>query len=290
MRDTKDMLELILRVAREHERIRAVLLQGSRADPNAEPDIFQDFDVVYLVNGIDSLRADPTWIDQFGKRTIRQTPEDMVTPPPVDDGRYSYLMLLADGNRIDLTLLPVSDLGRGLPHDSMSILLLDKDDTVGPLPEPSDRDHRPKPSDEKAFLDSCNEFWWVSTYIAKGLWRREIFYAKRVLEGVLREELVRMLSWHIGIKTGFSRSLGSHGRHVARELEPELLRLLHATYSETDCEATWDSLFAMCDLFRSLAVAIAERCGFEYPVRDDEETTAHLKHVRSLPGDAREIY
>lgn len=80
MRDTKQMLELILRAAREDERIRAVLLQDSRADPDAEPDIFQDFDVVYLVDGIDSLRADPTWIDQFGTRIIMRKPEDMVPP------------------------------------------------------------------------------------------------------------------------------------------------------------------------------------------------------------------
>lgn len=45
--------------------------------------------------------------------------------------RPVVVRVFPDGNRIDLTLLPVSVLGRGFPHDSMSILLLDKDDAVG---------------------------------------------------------------------------------------------------------------------------------------------------------------
>jgi aminoglycoside 6-adenylyltransferase len=49
MRSEQAMLELVLKVARDDERIRAVLLNGSRANPNAPRDIFQDFDIVYLV-------------------------------------------------------------------------------------------------------------------------------------------------------------------------------------------------------------------------------------------------
>ena len=46
MRTPQEMLNLILTTAQEDDRIRAVILNGSRADPNALPDRFQDFDIV----------------------------------------------------------------------------------------------------------------------------------------------------------------------------------------------------------------------------------------------------
>lgn len=35
---------------------------------------------------------------------------------------------------------------------------------------------------------------------------------------------------------------------------------------------------------------VAEHFNFSYPVDEDENVTAHLKHVRMLPKDATEIY
>lgn len=49
MRSEKEMFDLILGVAKQDERIRAVYMNGSRANPNAKKDIFQDYDIVYVV-------------------------------------------------------------------------------------------------------------------------------------------------------------------------------------------------------------------------------------------------
>ena len=46
MRTEREMMDLILSTAKEDERIRAVCLEGSRVNPNAPRDIFQDYDVV----------------------------------------------------------------------------------------------------------------------------------------------------------------------------------------------------------------------------------------------------
>ena len=61
--------------------------------------------------------------------------------------------------------------------DSLSILLLDKDKIIGELPPSNDGDYLPKPPTEKQFQDCCNEFWWVSPYVAKALWRSELINA-----------------------------------------------------------------------------------------------------------------
>ena len=49
MRTEQQMLDLILETARCDERIRAVIMNGSRTNPNAPRDPFQDFDIVYIV-------------------------------------------------------------------------------------------------------------------------------------------------------------------------------------------------------------------------------------------------
>ena len=41
MRSEKEMLELIVSTAENNDRIRAVIMSGSRANPNARQDIFQ---------------------------------------------------------------------------------------------------------------------------------------------------------------------------------------------------------------------------------------------------------
>ena len=97
------MLDLILDTARRDERVRAVIMNGSRVNPNAPRDRFQDFDIIYLVSDVAAVKADPSWIDCFGERMILQLPDDMVDPPPEPGFHYAYLMQFADGNRIDLS-------------------------------------------------------------------------------------------------------------------------------------------------------------------------------------------
>ena len=134
--------------------------------------------------------------------------------------------------------------------DSLSLLLLDKDGIVEPFPPASEIDYLPKPPTAKAFSDCCNEFWWVCPYVAKGLWRREIIYAKYMLDQVVRDQLMKMLTWYIGVETQFSRNPGKFGKYFQQYLEPELWDMLLATYSDGRYDNTWDAMFAMCTLFR----------------------------------------
>jgi aminoglycoside 6-adenylyltransferase len=46
----------------------------------------------------------------------------------------------------------------------------------------------------------------------------------------------------------------------------------------------------MCQLFRRVALEVARHFGFDYPEGDDARVSARLRHVRSLPKDAKEIY
>ena len=289
MRSEQEMLDLIIDTARADERVRAAILNGSRANPNAPRDLFQDFDVVYLVTEVASFRNDPGWIECFGERMILQMPEDMSDPPPRNDETFSYLMQFTDGNRIDLGIVPLVKLGE-LGRDSLSVLLLDKDGIVEPFPPPNESDYLPRPPTPKQFSDCCNEFWWVCPYVAKGLWRGEILYARYMLDQVVRDQLMKMLAWHIGVNTCFALNPGKYGKYFQKHLEPGLWEMLTKTYSDLSYAHTWEALFAMGELFRVAGLNVARSLGLDYPHDEDRRVSAHLRHVSSLPPDAKEMY
>jgi len=137
-----------------------VILNGSRANPNALPDRFQDFDIIYIVTDIAHYVMDPTWIDRFGECMILQTSDLMGDNSGRKDGGFTYLMQFVDGSRIDLTLIPI-DCIADIEEDSLSVLL-DKDVIFILFPQPSETSYLPKPSTRKAYDDYCNEFLVVS--------------------------------------------------------------------------------------------------------------------------------
>jgi aminoglycoside 6-adenylyltransferase len=289
MRSEQQMMDLILGIAKKDERVRAVIMGGSRANPNAPKDYFQDFDIIYVVRNIDTFTKDHSWVDIFGERMIMQMPRAMKLIPDNDDGSFVYLMQFMDGNRIDLTLMPIEN-ALDAEWESQSILLLNKEGIIKPILPASDADFVTKKPTAQFFFDCCNEFWWICPYVAKGIWRDELPYAMLMHDRHERDMLMQMIRWYIGIKTDFSVSSGKNGKYFKKFLEPDLWEKYIRTYSDANYDNLWEALFASCDLFRILAVKVAEHFGFEYPYQDDERVTAHLKHVRELPRDAETMY
>ncbi len=277
MRSEKQMLELILAFARERDDIRAVIMTGSRTDPHSVPDLFQDYDITYLVKDVAPYRSNPTVPAQFGETMIFQMPDDMAGSD-ASARSYAFLMQFGDGNRIDLTFRPLDDLNPVL-SDSLSLVLLDKDNRFD-LPPPSIRSYLPQKPAAKQFDDCCNEFWWLNPYVAKGLYRDQIPYAKSILDRHMRTQLLEMLTWYVGWQTNFSVSVGYLGKHLKTHLSPDLWQQLLCTYSDAQHDAIWNALFAMNELFRDVAQQIAKAYDFAYPSREDAAVSAYLRQIR----------
>ncbi|EFI65752.1 MULTISPECIES: aminoglycoside 6-adenylyltransferase [Bacillus] len=290
MRTEKEMIDLIMNTAKEDERIRAVIMNGSRVNPNVKKDCFQDFDIIYAVKDIRSFTSNHNWIYRFGEIMIVQMPEEMSLIPADEDGKFPYLMQFMDGNRIDLTLVPVELINNFVRQDSLSKLLLDKDNCMEGFPPASDKDYLIKKPTEKEFLDCCNEFWWCSTNVAKGLWREELSYVKGMLDGPVRDMLIVMLEWHIGMKTDFIVNAGKFGKHFEKYIEKDMWVQFKRTFSNAEYENIWESFFVMGNLFREVANEIANAYGYPYPQGDDDRVTSYLKHVKALPKDSTSIY
>ncbi|GMA51603.1 aminoglycoside 6-adenylyltransferase [Alicyclobacillus contaminans] len=284
MRNEREMMGLIRTFAEQDERVRAVIMNSSRVNSSIPRDILQDYDVVFLVSRLDAFIRDRTWIQHFGKLIIMQTPDENVLFPNNRDG-FAFLMLFEDGNRIDLTLYPVEKKDQYVP-DSLSVVLMDKDNLLHPLPEPSDLDYRISPPTKEQFACCCNEFWWTCTYVAKGVWREQLPYANFMLEHPVRSMLSLMLKWYIGMQTNFAVNVGACGKYFEKYLDPRIWTEYVQTFPNGTYENMWRSLFVLCGLFRKLATAVGHRFGYDYPVTDDENVTNYLLRLRELPKDA----
>lgn len=273
MRSESEMMKVILDVAKNDKRIRLVTLEGSRANKNVPRDKFQDFDISYFVTDIDSFKSSDEWLNQFGQRILMQKPEDMELFLPELGNWFSYLMLFADDNKIDLTLIPIDELEQYLSEsDGLIKLLLDKDSKINKKMDPNDEKYHIKKPSAREFDDCCNEFWMVSTYVVKGLARKEILFAIDHLNEIARPNLLRMMAWNIGIETSFSLSVGKNYKYIQNYLDINDWEKLLNTYAENSYETMWQSLFDCYDLFRKYSKLVAHHLSYDYPDYDEQIT------------------
>ncbi|MBS4537651.1 aminoglycoside 6-adenylyltransferase [Clostridium sp. D2Q-11] len=290
MRTEKEMMDLIINFAKQDERIRGVLMNGSRVNPNIEKDIFQDFDIVYLVNDVEPFKDEDYVVPYLGEIMIMQKPEDMILPPPIGDGHYTYLMQFTDGNRIDISFININQIEEQI-EDSLTKVLLDKDDIIPYLSEPSEESYRIQKPNPKLYDDCCNEFiWGMGSHIPKTIWRKELPLLKELIEIVLRKPLIKMLEWSIGIKIDYAFSIGKGGKNLEKLLEPEVWHKYKKTYADYQYKNIWESLFIFHDLFKETAEHVGENCGFEFPEDELERAFSFLKHVKELPENAESIF
>lgn len=290
MRSEKEMYDLILGIAQADPRVKAVYMNGSRTNPNADRDIFQDYDLVFVVEETESFQEDDEWIKQFGEPLYMQFPENSPFFPSDRHNCYGWLIQFTDGNRVDLHVTTVPTVLKEIQEDSLCIVLLDKEGILPEIPPSTDRDYWVIRPTEEEFLASCNEFWWCLNNVAKGLWRGEITYVQDMIHGPLREELKRLLSWKVGLLTDFSVSIGKSGKYMHRYLPAQDWQRYLATYSSADLEETWNAVLNMCCFFEEEALYVAEKLGYTYNMTEGRNSFGFLKHVRQLPKDAREVY
>lgn len=286
MRTEDEMMALILGIARDDERIRAVYMNGSRANPAAEKDVYRDYDIVYVVTETASFIKDRHWLSNFGESAMVQEPDsnDLGWGQQNDTGRsYCWLMLFTDGNRIDLRIQINEAMLDNYSNDSMTVPLLDKDGILPSLPPPSDSGYWIKQPSITQYASCCNEFWWCLNNVAKGLIRDQIPYAMRMYNSIVHPELDKMLEWHIGARTAFTVTTGLWGKYFNKYLSPEMYQLYLKTFS--DAGGLWAAIFSACGLFHTAAADVGARLGYPYNQADEENM---LRYLRQMKKQARQ--
>ena len=271
MRTDQEMLGLILQIAKKIQ-VDAVALSGSRTNQKIQTDEFQDYDVVYIVDDLDYLSSDFSWLDQFGERIIEQE---------VTLGhRRLFLMLFEDGNRIDLTLCPKEHIQEWVASEADYTVLVDEKglfESYFPSPER----FWTSPASETDFEKTCNEFWWVSAYVVKGICRKQVLYATDHLYGICQQELLKVLAWQVASNRGIvdiDKNYKYLFNYLPAEKEKEFSNLLDLS----SLDKITQSLLATMQIFHQEAQILAQKMGFEY---DREVAEKMIQYAESkLPN------
>ena len=261
MRTETEMLDVILKTA-ETLQVEAVAMSGSRTNQKTSKDEFQDYDVVYVVDDFDNLISDLSWLDYFGKRILEQE--------VVLDHRRLYLMLFEDGNRIDLTFCPKEHIKEWVDSEADYTVLKDDKGLFESYP-PSPKRYWTNPASQTDFEKSCNEFWWVSAYVVKGICRKQVIYATDHLYGICQQEFLKILAWQVASARG-KVDIGKNYKYLFQYLPAEKEKQFSNLLDFASLDKIIQSLFATMQFFHQEAQSLAQKMGFDY----DKEVTEKM--------------
>ncbi|VTY13745.1 aminoglycoside 6-adenylyltransferase [uncultured Streptococcus sp.] len=265
-RSEAQMFDLILQTAKSLK-VEAVALSGSRTDTKASKDEFQDYDVVYVVDDLDNLMRDLSWLDQFGKRIIEQE--------VALDHRRLNLMLFEDGNRIDLTLCPKEHIKEWVDSEAGFTVLEDPEHLFEPYSQNLER-YWTNPASQTDFKKVCNEFWWVSAYVVKGICRKQVIYATDHLYGICQQELLKILAWLVASDRG-KVDIGKNYKYLFNYLPAEKEKEFTALLDFFDQKSLTKSLLATMNFFHKEAQVFSLKNGFHYDKVTAEKMIEYAK-------------
>lgn len=266
MRTETEMMNLILQIA-ESLKVDAVALSGSRTNDHAPKDKFQDYDVVYLVDNLENLISDLSWLDQFGNRLIEQH--------NILGNRRLYLMLFEDGNRIDLTLCPKDHIQEWVDSEAVYTVLVDEKGLFESYSSSPDR-FWIHPASETDFKKACNEFWWVSAYVVKGIFRKQIIYATDHLYSICQQELLKIFAWQVAAEKG-TIDIGKNYKYLFNYLPAEMEKDFSNLLDFSSLDKIIQSLLATMQLFHQEAQRLAQKMSFDYDRKVAEKMIQYAK-------------
>ena len=285
MRTPEEIFNLIKTIASQDQNILAVYYGGSRANPNIEPDIYQDFDVVFVVKEIAPYTKDHSFIEQFGEVLLLQEPDLMDARRglmPFDFSKsYAFLTLYKDGNRMDITLKTLEAAKEELSQEKMNVILLDKNNYLKQIGQPTDEDYHNTIPDQANFEACSNEFFWCLNNVIKGIARDELTYAHTMFDVYVKEQFYKMLDWMLAVKYQGRISSGKLGKFYKKYLSKEEYELLCQTFPAADYDSFWAALDSAIELFLQAARYISENTDLSFSEKDAEGLKEYLYKVKN---------
>jgi len=281
------LVDRIVALAQADEDIRAAILEGSIV-AGGQVDELSDYDINIYSRDCACYLADDHWMEQIGEVLVYQKEQlafyDAIVP--------SRLVVFRDCPRVDFSFWPVS-----LLHEMVQghkqyesyrngyLILVDKDGLAAQLPPPDGAGFRIATPSRDTFLQELYDFWFEAYCVAKYLSRGDLWYAKLVENGYIKQHLYRVALWQHQAARGWPRdpALHTEGKRFERWASPELLDEIGRCFSRYDVEDTWSSLLAMVELFGRLAREVALQLDIAYPERAERGI---IDYVRYLQGRA----
>ncbi len=203
------------------------MIIGSRARNDHTADAWSDLDLILFVGDTQAYVQDARWIASFGEVWLQVLNFTGAGDP-------EWLVLFAGGFKVDFILAPVTGSLLDSLADSFYAaaarrgfrILLDKGgDEALAESRLAAMEEWERPSEEEFEL-LLNKFW-LSVYRASTMvLRGELWRARAITDGPMRQQLLGMLEWHAKARMGSKYDTWYDGRFLSDWVEPQKMALL----------------------------------------------------------------
>ena len=198
--------------------------------PGSAIDFLSDYDIELYVSNL-AFAANDDWLTFMGPIMVRWPYQPRAT---VREGWITRLVLFQDGVRVDFQITADLHVSADAYRNGGRVLV-DKDNLFAHLREPSYTEYLVKKPTAERYEELVHEFWWDAIYLPKYLWRKELPFAKYMLDHVLRHNfLYPMIEWYLGTITDWTANPGLWGKRFKHYLDQETWWQLEATFAGAD--------------------------------------------------------
>jgi len=259
----------------------AVIVVGSRARSEHPADEWSDLDLVVFAADTAPYLNDAAWLGMFGHVRV-------AISHSFGQHDREWLALYDDGCKIDVAFLSIEPAATptlqvmldGFPY--MDVLhrgvrvLIDKTGAPAELRLPTlDAPRSPTPVEFTALI---NQMWIDAIKTAKFICRNDLWRAKQLCDGEMKQRLLTMLEWQAAVQPD-KGDIWYEGRFLNVWADREALDDLPNTFAAYNAKDMQRALLATLDLFRRLAQHVSTRLGYTYSVETDRFVTAHLQSI-----------
>ena len=293
----EQLVERFVRWAETLSDIRAAVIIGSRARVDHPADEWADLDIIVITTDPERYVSTSDWIENVGNPLITfveptSTGDDMerrVLLEGMLDVDFAIIpkrraqQLLQDGVPAQIAVQISNVFGRGMR------VILDKDGMAAQLRTivSSIESPIPRPPTQHEFLEVVNDFLYHAVFTAKHLRRGELCWTVACLNCHMAVLLLRMTEWHARATHGWNYDTWFRGRFLEEWAHPQALKELRGAFSHYDEDDVKHALLATMNLFRWIAMETAEKLGYPYPTKTDEQVTKWIKTCLSQKRSVR---
>lgn len=270
-----ELIEKITRFAQKRDDIRAVIILGSRARTNMPADDWSDLDISIITSTPDFYIDNESWMGDISAYWLT------FVEKTASGDAMERRVLFEDGLDVDFAIMPLQVIEQmrihGVPEDVKYSLIrgtriiIDKDGIFEWLLAADLKLETPVPPSEKEYMNLVNDFIYHFVWTLKKLKRDELWTAKGCSDNYMKWQLLRMAEWHARALNGNCYDTWHAGRFIEKWADPRVVSGLKKAFAHFDSEDMKKSLRETYNLFRMMAIEVADKLSFIYPAESEEK-------------------
>ncbi|MDP1608531.1 MAG: aminoglycoside 6-adenylyltransferase [Chlamydiales bacterium] len=275
-----DIIQKIVRWSENEAPIKALILQGSRAE-KTPTDEFSDYDISVFCSSSKPYTETEEWLTQIGQVWVCVKEKIFFNQQTFP----TRLVIFEGGIKVDFSFLSLDCLNqmiKGLLPDEYNRgyqILLDKDHMTQGLQKPIHKEPKGKKPSKEKFLRTIEEFWFEAYHVAIYL-RREDLWSVKFRSGAMNTFLLALIEWEAQSRNEWNGSVPPIGRRMASWTLPSVWKELQGVFAHFDVEDSWQTLLHTMALFRRLSIDLSHQLGLDYPEALDKNISRFIVKLR----------